>query len=58
MPFNVGFMVEKLEKISGKSPSPLILPTVRTTPPQLNAPLFIYHQILAGISVFDKIKIY
>jgi hypothetical protein len=43
---------------SGISPSPPVLPSVRTTPPQVNAPSFIYQQILAAVIVFDKLKNY
>jgi hypothetical protein len=42
---------------SGISPSPSVLPSVRTTPPQVNAPSFVYQQLLAAVSVFDKLKI-
>jgi hypothetical protein len=55
MPLNVGFMLEKLEIKYFVSKSP-VLPTVRTTPPQLNASSFIYHQSLAAVTVFDKLK--
>jgi len=43
------------------SPSPLILSSVRITPPQLIALSFIYHRrhiILADVSVIDRLKRY
>jgi hypothetical protein len=44
----------------GLSPSPLVLPSVRTTPPHLNALSFCYHRrnkIFAGVSGIDTLKI-
>ena len=42
---------------TGLSPSPPFLPAVRTTPPHLNVPSFVYHRHLAAASVIEKLKI-